>query len=183
MCYSSCLQVDEENNEYLSGLGKSILSANLTLQRTCSICQDDTFLVSDGVECSNGHFICTPNGCFDNYIKGASEDSSRAVFEKRGGQIYCFLRETQGLEVQDEQGCQGQPFTDKAIAMHTEDCTFQALLAARLRTAETKARNETEKQMRAEFEKLQRMSEHERAVHRARQHITDGILNHACIVI
>merc|ERR1719230_2269101 len=80
-------------------------------QRTCLVCLDDEIDLKDGVECSNGHFLCDP--CFSQHIFTKSNELQQSI-RARQEKVYCAGK------------CEGDD--DGNIRTGGQDCPFEYTL-------------------------------------------------------
>jgi len=143
-------------------------------RKECQIyaeCDTDTLHQDDGIECSNGHFICAKD--FTRLVESQTEILLR--FEEKGGMVRCPFF---------DKGCNSEPFTDDEIKLTSVDA-FEALMKGRMRLKESVYAREIEGLQRKlrDYENKEAMEFPERRkrdIQDACQYITENILNVHC---
>jgi len=140
--------------------------------RECQCCMDDLREL-DGYVCAGtgAHYVC--DECFTLQVTAKAKDDLREL-EARDGEICC------GFCAKDDQN----PIGADAILRHAGNEAFDKYLAAKNKLLEKRLAEVIHKEEKARFEaeqqRLARMDEEQREVHRHCQHIREELLTLKC---
>ncbi|KAK3283858.1 hypothetical protein CYMTET_8463 [Cymbomonas tetramitiformis] len=125
----------------------------------CTICLEEHLPERAGVCCAEGHFVC--DACFLPYVQIQSEELDVAQICARDASIRCPIA---------GHGCTAPALSERVVAAHVDDYTFNTHLRAKERMAEQRAiqsRNLEEQGL-------------EDTVERHRDHIVQRLLTNRC---
>ena len=136
--------------------------------RKCIVCFDDEFVVTAGVECSHGHFVC--DSCFCNVT--VYQCDLRPRFAAKNCKIVCCATDCD------------EAFEDHVVASHAGGVGFDAFYRAKTVVAMEDLTRQYEiqlEELKTELQNAQRLGENPEVVRlRHRNHIIEELLQMKC---